>query len=173
MVLVVPIEEQMREGIDKDEAKATEPRMQNPKAECEGKAQETKLIESLQLKNAVKDSPPKEGEVKKKPAQKLKRKKVNTRNKAERQTHTITVKVPARSKEVKDVGATAKRTRGRPKKVPEENSLDPRKGSVPCPGEGVCADPRSEDATFGVGGPGPPTMDNERQLSLDKGEEKT
>ncbi len=44
---------------------------------------------------------------------------------------------------------------------------------VLCPGKGVCADPRSGDATFGVGGPGPPTMDNGRQLSLDRGEEKT
>jgi hypothetical protein len=44
--------------------------------------------------------------------------------------------------------------------------------NVPCPGKGVCAGPRSGDATFGVGGPGPPTTDNERQLSLDRGEEK-
>jgi hypothetical protein len=44
---------------------------------------------------------------------------------------------------------------------------------VPCPGTGVFADPRSGDATFGVGGPGPPTTDNGSQLSLDRGEEKT
>ncbi len=31
---------------------------------------------------------------------------------------------------------------------------------VPCSGKGVCADPRSGDATFGVGGPGPPTTEN-------------
>jgi hypothetical protein len=43
---------------------------------------------------------------------------------------------------------------------------------VPYPGKGVCADPRSGDATFGVGGPGPPTTDNERQLSLDREGEK-
>ncbi len=41
---------------------------------------------------------------------------------------------------------------------------------VPYPGKGVCADPR--DATFGVGGPGPPTTNNEHQLSPDRGEEK-
>ncbi len=41
------------------------------------------------------------------------------------------------------------------------------------PGEGVCPDPRSGDSTFGVGGPGPPTMDNGSQVSLDRGEEKT
>jgi hypothetical protein len=45
--------------------------------------------------------------------------------------------------------------------------------TVPCPGKGVCADPRSGDATFGVGGPGPLATDNECQLSLDRGEEKT
>jgi hypothetical protein len=44
---------------------------------------------------------------------------------------------------------------------------------VPYPGRGVCADPRSGDATFGVGGPGPPTTDNEHQLSPDWGVEKT
>jgi hypothetical protein len=44
---------------------------------------------------------------------------------------------------------------------------------VPCPGKGECTDPRSGDAIFGVGGPGPPTTDNEHQLSLDRGEEKT
>jgi hypothetical protein len=41
------------------------------------------------------------------------------------------------------------------------------------PGKGVCADPRGGDATLGVGGPGPPMGDNERQLNLDRGGEKT
>jgi hypothetical protein len=45
--------------------------------------------------------------------------------------------------------------------------------SAPCPGKRVCSDPRSGDATFGVGGPGPPATDNGSQLSLDRGEEKT
>ncbi len=44
---------------------------------------------------------------------------------------------------------------------------------VPCPGKGVCADPRSGDTTFGVGGPGPPATDNGHQWSLNRGEEKT
>jgi hypothetical protein len=48
-----------------------------------------------------------------------------------------------------------------------------QKISVPYPGRGVCVDPRSGDATFGVGGPGPPAMDNEHQLNLDRGGEKT
>ncbi len=41
------------------------------------------------------------------------------------------------------------------------------------PGKGVCADPRGRDATLGAGGPGPPMGDSERQLSLDRGGEKT
>ncbi len=45
--------------------------------------------------------------------------------------------------------------------------------TVPCPGKGVCTDPRSGDATFGVGGPGPPVTDNWSQLNLDRGREKT
>jgi hypothetical protein len=37
----------------------------------------------------------------------------------------------------------------------------------------ISADPKSGDATLGVGGPGPPATDNGNQLSLDRGEEKT
>ncbi len=40
-------------------------------------------------------------------------------------------------------------------------------------GKGVCEDPRGRDTTLGAGGPGPPMGDNERQLSLDRGGEKT
>jgi hypothetical protein len=43
--------------------------------------------------------------------------------------------------------------------------LDPEKGE--------CADPVEGDAILGVGGPGPPVGVSERQLSLDRGEEKT
>jgi hypothetical protein len=41
------------------------------------------------------------------------------------------------------------------------------------PGKGVCTDPRGGDATLGVEGPRPPMGDNERQLNLDRGGEKT
>jgi hypothetical protein len=41
------------------------------------------------------------------------------------------------------------------------------------PGKGVCTDPRGRDATLGEGEPRPPVRDNERQLSLDRGGEKT
>ncbi len=52
-------------------------------------------------------------------------------------------------------------------------SLVAFKGTVLDPGKGVSADPRGGDATLGVGGPGPPMGDNERQLNLDRGGEKT
>jgi hypothetical protein len=41
------------------------------------------------------------------------------------------------------------------------------------PGKGVCTDPVGRDATLGVGGPGPPVGAGERQLSPDRGGEKT
>ncbi len=48
-----------------------------------------------------------------------------------------------------------------------------KKRPVLDPGKGVCANPRRGDATLGVGGPRPPMGDNEHQLSLDRGGEKT
>jgi hypothetical protein len=41
------------------------------------------------------------------------------------------------------------------------------------PGKGVCADPVGKDTTLGVVGPGPPVGAGERQLSLNRGGEKT
>ncbi len=43
--------------------------------------------------------------------------------------------------------------------------LDPKKG--------VCADPVGRDAILGIEGPGPPVGVSERQLSPDRGGEKT
>ncbi len=37
----------------------------------------------------------------------------------------------------------------------------------------MCVDPRGRDATLGAGGPGPPVGAGERQLSPDRGGEKT
>jgi hypothetical protein len=71
------------------------------------------------------------------------------------------------------VRVTAKQKRGRPKKIQGTDSSDPRKGSVPDPGKGVCVDPRRGDAILGMGAPGPPVGDSEHQLSLDRGGEKT
>jgi hypothetical protein len=45
--------------------------------------------------------------------------------------------------------------------------------AVPDPGKGVCADPVNGDAILGKGGPDPQSGNKERQLSPDKGGEKT
>jgi hypothetical protein len=45
--------------------------------------------------------------------------------------------------------------------------------TVPDPGEGVCADPVNGGAILGKGGPDPQGGNKERQLSPDRGREKT
>jgi hypothetical protein len=45
--------------------------------------------------------------------------------------------------------------------------------AVPDPGKGVCADPVNGDAILGKGGPDPQGGNKERQLSPDKGRDKT
>jgi hypothetical protein len=44
---------------------------------------------------------------------------------------------------------------------------------VPDPGKGVCADPVNGDAILGKGGPDPQGGNKERQLSPDKGRDRT
>jgi hypothetical protein len=75
--------------------------------------------------------------------------------KAGEQTRAIVVTVPKEEEEIVDVRAV-KRKRGRPRKTPGTEPLDPRKGSVLDPGEGVCADPVERAAILEVKGPGPP-----------------
>ncbi len=45
--------------------------------------------------------------------------------------------------------------------------------TVPDPGKGVCPDPVNGGAILGKGGPDPQGENEERQLSPDKGREKT
>jgi hypothetical protein len=45
--------------------------------------------------------------------------------------------------------------------------------NVPDPGKGGCADPVNEGAILGKGGTGPQGGNKERQLSPDKGRDKT
>ncbi len=160
LVLIIPMEEQT---VGNSEEGAVD----------EKEAQETKANEPLQAGDITKDNPSSKKEVKEKPVQKIKHKKIKPRKKARKQTRTIVVTVPAKSEEIKDVRATAKRKRGRPKKIQGTDSSDPRKGSVLDPWKGVCVDPTRGDAILGVGGPGPPMGDDEHQLSLDRGGEKT
>ncbi len=71
-----------------------------------------------------------------------------------------------------DVGMRPKK-RGRPRKAPNVDPPDPRKGSVVDPGEGVCADPVNGGTILGKGGPDPKGGNKERQLSPDKERDKT
>ncbi len=84
----------------------------------------------------------------------VKYKKVISWKKAGKQARTIIVSVPKEKEEMVDVGVRPKK-RGRPRKAPGMDPLDPRKGSVPDPGKGGCADPVNEGAILGKGGPDP------------------
>jgi hypothetical protein len=130
----------------------------------------------------AKGGPPREGPqgtapqpskgMRKEPKMAVKYKKVIFRKKAGKQTRTIIVSVPKEEEEMVDVGVRPKK-RGRPRKAPGMDPPDPRKGSVPDPGKGVCADPVNGGAILGKGGPGPQGGNKERQLSPDKGRDKT
>ncbi len=102
----------------------------------------------------------------------MKYKKVISQKKARKQARTIVVSVPKEEEEMVDVRVRP-RKRGRPRKAPGMDPPNPRKGSVPDPGEGVCADPVNGGAILGKGGPDPQGGKKERQLSQDKGREKT
>ncbi len=80
--------------------------------------------------------------------------------------------MPKEEEEIVDV-RVKQRKRGRPRKTPETDPLDPRKGSVPDPGKGVCVDPVNRGAILEGGGPCPPGGNKERHLSPDKGRGKT
>ncbi len=103
------------------------------------------------------------------PKMAVKYKKVISRKKAGKQARTIVVSVPKEEEEMVDVGARLKK-RGRPRKVPCVDPLDPRKGSVVDPGKGVCADPVNGGAILGKGGTGP--QRREQRASVEPGQEK-
>ncbi len=102
----------------------------------------------------------------------IKFRKVISRKKAGKQARTIIVTLPKEEAEMVDIGARPKK-RGRPRKNPNVDPLDPHKGSVLYPGKGVCADPVNGGAILGKGGPNPHSRDRERQLAPDKGRGKT
>jgi hypothetical protein len=85
MVLIIPVEEQTV-GNSEEEAKITEP-----------KSQETEADEPPRAGDITKDNPSSRKEVKDKPVQKVKHKKIKPRKKAGKQTRTIIVTVPAKS----------------------------------------------------------------------------
>jgi hypothetical protein len=96
---------------------------------------------------------PKEG-AQRRPTLAVKCKKVSSRKKGGEPARTIVVTVPQGEEEMVDVRAV-KQKRGRPKKAPGMEPLDPRKGSVLNPGEGVCADPVQRVAILEVKDRGP------------------
>ncbi len=172
MVLVIPLEEQRAEN-GKVETEAVRPEKRSPDRGSGNEAQEAQTNKAPRASGATTASPLDTEETKGKPNQKVRYKKIQPRKEASRQTCAIVVTVPTESEEIKDVGAAAKRKRGRPKKPKEENFPDPHKGSVPNYGEEVCSDPGKGDATLGEGGPGPPVRDSENQLVPDRGRGKT
>ncbi len=71
--------------------------------------------------------------------------------KTSKQTRAIVVAAPKEEAEMVDLGARPKK-RGRQRKNPNVDPLDPHKGSVLYPKKGVCADPVDEGAILGEGG---------------------
>jgi hypothetical protein len=88
------------------------------------------------------------------------------------QRQAIAVTTPMEEAEMIDITAGPKK-RGRPRKNPVVHPLDPHKGSVLYPEEGVCADPADEGAILGEGGGKPPSSDKGRQLATDIVGERT
>jgi hypothetical protein len=102
----------------------------------------------------------------------VKYKKVISRKKAGKQARTIVVSAPKEEEEMVDVGVRPKKS-GRPRKAPNVDPPDLRKGSVVDLGEGVCADPVNGGTILGKGGPGLKGGNKERQLSPDKERDNT
>ncbi len=182
LVLVVPIEEQVSVA-DQTEEGDGGPVQPAPPAEAELEPAEPELAplaieprpaHQRELEMAEKEEGP--DEAVSRPAQGEKRvtrpavkyKKVISRKKAGKQARTIVVTMPKEEAEIADVGARPKK-RGRPRKTPNVDPLDPHKGSVLDPEKGVCADPVDRDAILGKVEPDPHSKDRERQLAPDRG----
>jgi hypothetical protein len=198
LVLVVPAEEQAIAGEQEEEGDAGAERSTPPAAEEPGPVQqeEARATEMAPLAIREPEPPrreeggvaetegglPREGpqgttpqpakESQKETKAVVKYKKVISRKKAGKQARTIIVSVPKEEEEMVDVGVRPKK-RGRQRKAPGMDPPDPRKGSVPDPGKGVCADPVNGGAILGKGGSDPQGGNKERQLSPDKGRDKT
>jgi hypothetical protein len=176
LVMVLPVEEQAAAGGQKREGvtRPEEPEPSSTGEQVPPPAEEIKVMEvkeKLPSEDSHDNIPQPTRKTQGKPTLAVKCKKVSSRKKAGEQTHTIVVAVPKEEGEIIDVRAV-KRKRGRPKKTPRTDPLDPRKGSVLNPGKGVCSDPVGRGAISEVEGLGPPSGDSERQLSPDRGGEK-
>jgi hypothetical protein len=186
-VLVVPVEEQAAADVpvegravaggqgEEGNARAEEPAPlavgePRPPQQEEVRVAETEKNLPSEVPQEATPQPTKEKQ--KEPKAAVKYKKVISRKKAGGRARTIIVSVPKEEEEIVDVGARRKK-RGRPRKTPETDPPDPRKGSVPDPGKGVCADPVNGAAILGKEGPDPRGGNKGRQLSPDKGREKS
>jgi hypothetical protein len=177
LVVVLPVEEQAtasgqeREGVTRTEGPA-------PLAIGEPGLPHKEEVRAVEAKGDLpseepQGSMPQPAEKKRgRPKLAVKCKKVISRKKTGEQARTIIVSVPDEEEEIVDIGVK-QRKRGRPRKTPGTDPPDPRKGSVPDPGKGVCAYPVNRDAILEGGGPGPPSGNKERQLSPDKGRGRT
>jgi hypothetical protein len=176
-VMVLPVEEQEaasergREGVKRPEEPAPSPTGEQeppPTGEQEppptGEIKAVEVREKLPIEDSHGSIPQPTRKKQGRPTLAIKCKKVSSQKKAGEQTRTIVVAVPKEEEEIVDVRA-GKWKRGRLKKAPQTDPLDPRKESVPDPGKGVCADPVKRGAILGGEGPGPPSGDNDRQLS--------
>jgi hypothetical protein len=186
LVLVVPIEEQVL-AADQAEEKDTGPGQLAPLAGAEPGPVESELAPlatepkpAHQGELGMAEKEESSDEAVPHPAQSEKRatrpavkyKKVISRKKAGKQARTIIVTMPKEEAEIVDVGARPKK-RGRPRKAPSVDPLDPHKGSVLDPGKGVCADPVDRGAILRKGKPDPPNKGRERQSAPDRGRGKT
>jgi hypothetical protein len=192
LVLVVPVEEQAiaedqaeREDVEaeqpaplavvepgpvqQEEVRATEMAPLAIKGPEPAHLEETGVTEVEGDPQGAAPQPAKERQ--REPKATVKYKKVISRKKAGKQARTIIVSVPKEEEEMVDVGVRP-RKRGRPRKAPGMDPPDLRKGSVPDPGKGVCADPVNGGAILGKGEPDPQGGNRERQLSSDEGREK-
>ncbi len=169
LVMVLPVEEQaVASGLER--GGVTRPEEPAPSS-SEG-AKVVEVEEKLPIENSHGSKPQPKERAQKRLTLAVKCKKVSSRKKVGEQTRTIVVTVPKGEEEMVDVRAV-KRKRGRPRKTPGTEPLDPRKGSVRDPGKGVCADPVERAAILEVKGPGPPVGVSECQLSPDREGEKT
>jgi hypothetical protein len=187
LVLVVPVEEQVAADVPGEEgavaggqgeegdARAEEPA---PLAVGEPEPPQQEEVVAVEVERNLPSKVSQETtlqptkEKREEPKVAVKYRKVISRKKAGERARTIIVSVPKEEEEIVDVRVRRKK-RGRPRKTPETDPLDPRKGSVPDPGKGVCADPVNGAAILGKEGPDPRGGNKGCPLSPDKGREKT
>jgi hypothetical protein len=98
MVLVVPVEEQMTESSE-ERIETAEPETRSPDKRSGSGVQETGATITPEARSVMEADPPGAKEVKGKPSQKVRYKKIRPRKKAGKKTRAIVVTVPTESEE--------------------------------------------------------------------------